>query len=415
MNLTDDLPIAERAVIAAVLLDPTCHRFADEHITHTDFADPTLGAVYDLVTTLTKTNPHTDSTLVLQELQRRKAARDGTRYPDPTTLGALIGHGSPATVDQYAVVVRRESVRRQAVTAMHRAAMDAQHGEEPTVALTTGIDALRAVRDGTRRHDMDARPLGDILAEPDEYEWVIAGLLEAKDRMILTGAEGAGKSTLTRQVAVCAAAGVHPFTHHQIPPVRVIVVDAENSERQWRRNVRALTVQARHMGSVDPAEAMRVACVKRMDITTDRDLGALHALLDEHDPELLVIGPLYRLVPFAITNDDHAAPVLAALDSLRDRGPALVMEAHAGHALTRGGERDLRPRGSSALMGWPEFGFGLELERPDPDIPVEEQPRAGFLRRWRGDREERSWPEKVRRGGVFPWEPMGSSGWGRAA
>jgi replicative DNA helicase len=331
-----------------------------------------------------------------------------------TALGGLIGAGSPATVDQYAVEVRRESVRRQAVSALYRAAQQTQTAEEPALALTSGIDALRAVRDGTRRTHLDARRLGDVLAEADEYEWVIDGLLESRDRVILTGAEGAGKSTLTRQIAVCAAAGIHPFTQQPIPPVRVVVVDAENSERQWRRNARGLALQARARGRVDPGEALRLACVKRMDITSDRDLGSLHALLDEYDPQLLVIGPLYRLVPFAITNDDHAAPVLAALDSLRDRGPALVMEAHAGHALTRGGDRDLRPRGSSAIMAWPEFGLGLELERPDPDVPLEEQPRAAFLRRWRGDREERSWPDRVRRGGSLPWEPM-SSGWRVAA
>ena len=70
-------------------------------------------------------------------------------------------------------------------------------------------------------------------------------------------------------------------------------------------------------------------------------------------------------------------------------------EAHAGHATTKGGDRDLRPRGSSALMGWPEFGFGLALDPDEPDL--------AHLVRWRGDRDQRDWPISLRRGGEWPW------------
>ncbi|MBK0297059.1 hypothetical protein IAE22_34985, partial [Bacillus sp. S34] len=80
-------------------------------------------------------------------------------------------------------------------------------------------------------------------------------------------------------------------------------------------------------------------------------------------PDVLFIGPLYRLIPRAINSDDDAAPLLAALDTLRDRGLAMVIEAHAGHAVGHGGERDLRPRGSAALLGWPEFGLGLRQDK----------------------------------------------------
>ena len=73
---------------------------------------------------------------------------------------------------------------------------------------------------------------------------------------------------------------------------------------------------------------------------------------------ILAIGPLSRLVPRALQTDDEAAPVLAALDTIRDRDIALLIEAHAGHTVGKGGQRDLRPRGSSALLGWPGLGVG---------------------------------------------------------
>ena len=64
---------------------------------------------------------------------------------------------------------------------------------------------------------------------------------------------------------------------------------------------------------------------------------------------------------------------------LRARGITLVLEAHAGHATTKGDERNMRPRGSAALMGWPEFGYGLRWnEMGDVDMVA-----------WRGDRDAR--------------------------
>jgi replicative DNA helicase len=213
---------------------------------------------------------------------------------------------------------------------------------------------------------LEAKTLADVLDGEDEYDWLIPNLLERQDRLVLTGGEGAGKSTFVRQIAICAAAGVHPTTTRSVDPVRVLVIDAENSEKQWRRASRTIVTQARHLGQTDPATSLRLACVPRLDVTNERDLGAVHRLVDEHEPDLLVIGPLYRLIPRAITNDDDAAPLLTALDGLRARGLALVMEAHAGHASGMNGQRDLRPRGSAALMGWPEFGLGHRPRRAGP-------------------------------------------------
>jgi len=75
-----------------------------------------------------------------------------------------------------------------------------------------------------------------------------------------------------------------------------------------------------------------------------------------------------------------------ALDSLRERGVALIMEGHAAKGNSQNVHRDLAPRGSAALMGWPEFGFGIH---PDPS---NEDREAG-----------RQWPKELHRGGRFPW------------
>lgn len=152
-----------------------------------------------------------------------------------------------------------------------------------------------------------------------------------------------------------------------------------------------MTAVAKKYGAADP-ENIDLTCEGRIDLTKDSDLGLVHRLLDENRPDVLFIGPIYKMVPKAISTDDDAAPLITALDSLRERGVVLVME---GHSPKGGGQvaRDLSPRGSAALMGWPEFGFGLS---PDPD--------GAIVQRWRGDRDTgRLWPKKLYRGGPFPW------------
>lgn len=385
---------AERAIISALLLEPAAIRDAANHITPDDFHDIRLGRLYGLIAGMVSAGGQVDAVLILDELRRRRAT-DNTWLSFTEVTDLTTGDAAPALITEHARVVRDAAVRRQATEHLTRAYQYLTQGADPGPVIASALDGLRAVRDGHRGSDLSARTLGDVLAEPDVYEWVIPGLLEKADRVIFTGGEGAGKTTLVRQITCCAAAGVHPFTGERIDPLRVLVVDAENSERQWRRNARGIAAQARRKGIVDPQDTVILACTRRLDVTSQRDLGSIHRLMDEYAPDLVVIGPLYKLVPRAITNDDDAAPLITALDSLRDRGVALVMEAHAGHGQSVPGQRDLRPRGSSALLGWPEFGFGLSLDK--------DQPHVAHLVRWRGDREERSWPESLERGGEFPW------------
>jgi len=267
------------------------------------------------------------------------------------------------------------------------------------------IEALEVKDEVQRRRasvgaaTLQPKYLEEILAITDTQDWLIPGLLERRDRLILTGGEGSGKSYFSRQLAIAAAAGVHPFDHERIEPVRVLAIDAENSEVQWARNARYVTNMARQHGTADPGKQVLVSAGTRLDLTRQADVDQVHRLMDQHRPDLVYIGPLYKLLAKAINSDDDAAPLIVALDGLRERGVALVMEAHAGHGKSLGGERDLRPRGSSALLGWPEFGLGLR--------PIEDDDSMVSVIKWRGDRDERNWPKHLRRGqaGEMPWMP----------
>jgi hypothetical protein len=60
--------------------------------------------------------------------------------------------------------------------------------------------------------------------------------------------------------------------------------------------------------------------------------------------------------------------------------------------------RELRPFGSAVWSRWPEFGISLQ---PDPTA---NEPYVYDVRHFRGARDQRQWPLKIKRGKVFPFE-----------
>lgn len=253
--------------------------------------------------------------------------------------------------------------------------------EEPeTTTLTSVTDA--------QGRTLEAPDLDTFLdTEDPEYDWVVPGLFEARDRCIITGNEGKGKSTLLRQIGLHIASGLDPFTLATIEPKRVLYIDCENSTRQLRRQLRplrALAADAYRSGHF----RIRVA-PNGIDLLQTAHRAHLFEVVAANRPHLLIMGPLYKIAAGDPIKEEPARVVASFLDQLRSANDcALMLEAHAPYA-TAGNTRLERPYGASLWSRWPEFGVYLA-----PD---------GRLGRWRGDREERSWPTKLTRDGPWPW------------
>jgi hypothetical protein len=242
--------------------------------------------------------------------------------------------------------------------------------------------------DGGRRHKgLPAPSIYEFLAGEDEpYDWLVPGLLERGDRVILTGQEGKGKSTLLRQMAVQLAAGIHPFGGPDITPLRVLLLDVENSDRQVKRKIRSLVAAT---GS-DKLALHLVIHPAGFDLADSKDAATLEATVKAVDPDIVIGGPLYKLISEDPKNPEAAARNAASLfDRLRtEYGFALILEAHSPHA-SGGAKRPTRPYGASLWLRWPEFGIYLSPE--------------GELQHWRGQRDEREWPMILQMGGAWPW------------
>ncbi|QQM42823.1 AAA family ATPase [Streptomyces liliifuscus] len=223
---------------------------------------------------------------------------------------------------------------------------------------------------------------------PPEPDWLVPGLLERQDRMILTGAEGKGKSTLLRQMGVQLASGIHPFGGPEFPPLRVLLFDLENTKRQIHRKIHPLYLAADSRYKGDMTIAVRS---EGLDLT-EGDGEVLEAEVAAARPDVLITGPSYKMAAGDPTEEGPARLVASWLDKLRTKyGCAVFLEAHQPHA-SNGGKRPLRPYGASLWVRWPEFGLHLG--------------DTGQIQHWRGQRDERDWPAVLQRGGAWPWTPL---------
>jgi len=238
-------------------------------------------------------------------------------------------------------------------------------------------------------------------ATEESYEWVIPGVLEKQERVIVVAAEGVGKTMLARQIAICCAAGIHPFTYQRMPQVRTLTVDLENPERIIKRTSGKIMSAAISRGFTDDVDAHLLIKPDGLDLCSAKDRALLESHIDRVRPQRICMGPLYKSFIDSGTRTSEALAIEVAryLDQIRDvYGCALWLEHHA--PLGSVGSRDLRPFGSPVWSRWPEFGLALQ---PDPTAT------EGFVyevRHFRGARDIREWPTKMKRGTLFPFEVL---------
>ena len=244
----------------------------------------------------------------------------------------------------------------------------------------------------------------EFLKESDDetYDWVIPGLLERRERVIVVAAEGVGKTMLARQVALLTAHGVHPFTFAKMPQITTLTIDLENPERIIRRSSRTIMATAAAQHYAMSSNAHIVIKPDGLNLLNSGDRLLLENYIEQIKPDLLVMGPLYKsfLDPGNKTSEAVAIEVVKYLDTIRAvYGCALWLEHHAplGESAQT---RNLRPFGSAVWSRWPEFGISLQ---PDP-MAVGEY--VYDVKHFRGERDERQWPLKMKRGKKWPFETI---------
>lgn len=387
---------AERALLSCVWQQPAW--FDVLTISEADFYQPRHGELWDRLAELHRAGTTADPVNIGQALS-------GLFVEIVTDTLAVA-----ANAEHYAEVVREAASRRATLAALDGLRVRLN---DPNVPLDQALaEVERALTQGGDLEAAAAKleTLDEFLDKPrPPQRWVIPDLLTVGDRLVLTGAEGFGKSVCMRQLGVMTACGLHPFALRSIPPQKVLLVDCENPEEIMADVLGTLRDVAHHRG-VEAGDRFWVTRYPQgLDLSKPKDRLELHRLCMLVRPDLLLIGPAYKLYVGGGNQreEDLARQVTSALDGLREEFKfALILEHHSPHA-SGFGERVVRPIGSSLWLRWPEFGLGLA-----PNGESEEERAAAFaerravLRPWRGARADRPWPKYLhasKEPGALPW------------
>jgi hypothetical protein len=358
---------------------------------------------------------------------------------DPYLLGAWLGDGATAT---GSICLNRDDA--DSIQARLGEAHRVPSGERPGSVMVR-VEGLTAALSSLGVLGHKHIPEEYLYASEVQRRALLAGLMDTDGHIIEARGTGRGQGAsgceltfcdarlaadaldllltlgikeLLVQLAFGIASGVHPFTGAMFAkgdPMKVLIVDGENTRKQLRRRLgRVLSIMndlRKRNGFValslrEWGAAVHLVCrPDGMDLSRPSDVAQVERALTAMGPDLLVVGPLYKLAGYNTKEEEGALKLLQRLDQWRVRhNCALIAEAHAGHE-QNGQPRSTRPRGSAVLKGWPEFGLGLATHE---DHLEEERPTRVHVRRWRGDREVRDWPRELKFGGRgrLPWVPF---------
>jgi hypothetical protein len=382
---------AEQALLGDLLALPNRISEVAATVAASDFYKPQHGYVYAAILDLSDAGQRVDAYTVVDQMRRSGTATDDTaRF-----VGELASAGAGG-YRRYAEIVAGHALRRKVLSACAELVDEARRG------VGDAADLLDKARDLLAGIDV---PAGDLPADFHDFDtwldrgiesrspWVIPGLLRQDWRAILVAGEGVGKSVVLRSFALMAAQGVHPFAHTKFDRARTLLVDLENPDDALAASCAPIREQARRIGVYEPGRAWLWHRPGGINIRSRSDRATFDAILTAAKPDLVCMGPLYKLYRRnGSESDEQAAEACQqALDDLRTRHKfALLMEHHAPKGLA--GNRDMTPYGSSYWLRWPEIGIGLVPE--DGKL---------MLKRWRGDRLPTSWPEWIARDHGWPW------------
>lgn len=394
---------AEAAVLGAMLLSRDARvTISDEAITAADFYKPAHAALFATMARLVADAVPVDAVTVADRLGRDLAELGG-----PEALLAIqAGTPSISNVARYARIVMRHAAGRRGLVAAAEATQaiyDLQDPGEVAQRAVTAFDSLGAPSDAPPR---GLSLLADLAATDVEVAqpWVCQGLFREQWRVVAVGPEGFGKSVSATQMAMCIAAGVHPFSFERIPPVATLMLILENRKDTVTHH-HDLVERALGKWATGPRLAWSLHRPEGINLRSARHRAELVEVLGRVRPALVVISPVYKAfkVERGENYEQATGEVQRILDELIARYRfALFIEHHAPKG--NGGVRDLDPSGSALWLRWPEFGFKLK-----PDGGPKSFTRL-TLDRYRGDRVPADWPQEIVKGRDWPWEGVWENG-----
>jgi KaiC/GvpD/RAD55 family RecA-like ATPase len=216
--------------------------------------------------------------------------------------------------------------------------------------INTGVAGLAppATPATLRRCDV----AGMLTTEPAPVDWLIEGVVARGTLTLLAGREKEGKSLVAMACAARGAGGGGTLAGIHVEPLRVLIIDAENGDRELHRRLRSLGLRSNHVARIEVYEA------SGHDLR--RHMHEVEALLGSYKPDLLILDS-WRSLWAGDEND--SGEVAKVLDPLRN----LIRRHNAGAVLIHHMRKNGGYRGSSAIGASVENVMELSRHDEDPD------------------------------------------------
>lgn len=200
---------------------------------------------------------------------------------------------------------------------------------------------------------------------------------------------GAGKSSWAMDACMMWALGRAWMQIKSHQPRKILIIQAEDSDRY----IGKIFTSFAHVNQLSAAdlELLTKNCViiRLKGVSGPAFFTALSALTQEHQPDLVVINPIYLYAEGDITRSEFAQPFLLGLDSVnRAERFAYILIHHTGKPQAKGNngkraevedwESAYMGFGSSYLANWPRATILLEPVAGQPGSYLIKLGKGGF-------------------------------------
>lgn len=368
---------AEECVLSLCMIDggtivAKCIRSG---ITDRSFYDSNNATVFEVMMDLFHRNAQLiDIAVIAEELKAGGRLKAIGGAPHLVQISNRVA--TTAQADYYIDKVRGFSIRREAIRSLTSIIEDAHAG-------TGGIDDLiervksKATALGTsakREAAIVARPITDFDYPTADDPNVLLGQDDYLGRgggMLFVSHAGAGKSSFILDACMSWGIGEPWLGIKCNGPLKSLIIQAEDSERYVGKVVRSFA-DVRELDAAQRTQLKGNVCIAKVKgITGDAFFSEVERLVEIHNPDLVIINPIYIYAEGDISKSEAAQPFLAKLDWLnREERFGIILVHHTGkpqQKATNGKRQELDDWetiymgfGSSYLANWPRCSALLE-------------------------------------------------------
>jgi len=169
--------------------------------------------------------------------------------------------------------------------------------------------------------ELTASTIEDLALEDiSEIDWLVHPIVARHNSTLLGGIKGVGKSLLVNQLGLYAASGASPFISDQInipKPCKVLLVQQEVSLPGMKNRFEKMRMEKTFQ--LEGRFRQKTTTGNWWSLASDDGLRKIKMLIEEHEPDILILDPLYTFAQDGVNRDQEIAPVISRISALKDQ------------------------------------------------------------------------------------------------